>query len=107
MKRVFGSFNQTAVYHARNLLESEGIEVLVRNAALSSVMGELPPAECQAEVWVLNDADARRAEEILRRGTPPGPDWRCQRCGEVSGPQFTQCWRCGADRPTEAARPSR
>ena len=61
MKRVYSSFNQTAVYHARNLLENAGIEVLVKNAILSSAMGELPPAECQAEVWVLNDADERRA----------------------------------------------
>ena len=58
MKRVFSSFNQTAAYHARNLLEAEGIEVLVRNAMLSSAMGELPPAECQMELWVLDDADA-------------------------------------------------
>src|SRR5262245_62916900 len=74
MKRVFGSFNQTTVYHARNLLEAAGIQVLVRNAALSSAMGELPPAECEAQLWVLDDADAARAEELLR---PPasGPDW--------------------------------
>ena len=97
MKRVFGSFNQTTVYHARNLLEAAGIPVLVRNAALSSAMGELPPAECEAQVWVLDDADAPRAEELLR---PPaaGPDWTCA-CGERLGAQFSQCWRCGADRP--------
>ena len=41
---------------ARNLLENAGIEVVVKNAILSSAMGELPPAECQAEVWVLNDS---------------------------------------------------
>ena len=50
MKRVYSSFNQTAVYHARNLLQAEGIEVMVRNAMLSSAMGELPPAECQMEL---------------------------------------------------------
>jgi hypothetical protein len=43
LKRVFGSFNQTVVYHARNLLQAQGIEVLVRNATLSSALGELPP----------------------------------------------------------------
>jgi len=98
MKRVFGSFNQTAVYHARNLLEAEGIEVLVRNAALSSAMGELPPAECEAQLWVLNDADAARAQELLSRPRDLGPEWTCA-CGERLGAQFTQCWRCGAYRP--------
>jgi hypothetical protein len=99
LKRVFSSYNQTAVYHARNLLENEGIETLVRNAALSSAMGELPPAECQAELWVLNDSDVERAERILSPQTISGPDWNCS-CGEVLGPQFTQCWRCGALRKT-------
>lgn len=97
MKRVFGSFNQTAVYHARNLLEGAGIEVLVRNAALSSAMGELPPAECEAQVWVLNDADAPRAAELLSRPPAQGPEWMCA-CGEKLGAQFSQCWNCGAYR---------
>jgi hypothetical protein len=96
LKRVFSSFNQTAVYHARNLLETEGIQTLVRNAILSSAMGELPPAECQAEVWVVNDSDQKRAEEILS-ATHVGPEWSCA-CGERLAPQFTQCWRCGAYR---------
>ena len=95
MKRVFGSFNQTTVYHAKNLLEAAGIAVLVRNAALSSAMGELPPAECQAELWVLRDDDAARAERLLRYGAQTGgAPWRCAACGEVSEPQFTQCWNC-------------
>jgi hypothetical protein len=98
VKRVFSSFNQTAVYHARNLLEGAGIEVLVRNAALSSAMGELPPAECQAELWLLDDSDLKRAEEILAVQPAAGPDWTCSECGERSAPQFTQCWRCGAYR---------
>jgi hypothetical protein len=96
LKRVFGSFNQTAVYHARNLLEQAGIGVFVRNAMLSSAMGELPPAECQAELWVMNEQDATRAQEILSRRIS-GPDWTCV-CGEKLGPQFTQCWKCGAYR---------
>ena len=99
MKRVFSSFNQTDVYHARNLLENAGIEVMVKNAILSSAMGELPPAECQAELWVLDDADAERAQKVLTREAAAGPDWTCA-CGETLGPQFTQCWRCGAYRQT-------
>ena len=98
MKRVFASHNLVLAHHFRNLLEAEGIETEVRNQMLSSAMGELPPAECQAEVWVLHDEDAARAFGVLRRPTPFGPDWKCARCGEVSGPQFTQCWKCGANR---------
>jgi hypothetical protein len=97
LKRVFSSFNQIAVHHARNLLENEGVSTHLRNAILSSAMGELPPAECQAELWVHED-DVEAATEILQRQAA-GPDWICGACGETSGPQFTQCWRCGADRP--------
>ncbi|MGQ0510496.1 MAG: putative signal transducing protein [Betaproteobacteria bacterium] len=98
MKRVFSSFDRIAVFHARNLLEAEGIRATVRNEMLSSVMGELPPAECQAEVWVANEADAALAERILREGTAPaGAPWRCA-CGEALEGQFQQCWRCGGSR---------
>jgi len=95
LKRVYSSFNRVAVHHARNLLETEGIRAEVRNEFLASAMGELPPAECQAELWV-REEDAQRAQEILRRPPPGGPDWRCGSCGESLGPQFTQCWNCGA-----------
>jgi hypothetical protein len=96
LKRVFSSFNRIAVHHARNVLAAEGIAAEVRNEFLSSAMGELPPAECQAELWVLEDEDAPRAFCVLRRPAPSGPDWTCAGCGEASGPQFTQCWKCGA-----------
>jgi hypothetical protein len=96
LKRVFSSFNLAAAHHAKNLLRAEGIDAVVRNEMLSSAMGELPPAECQTEVWV-RTADAPRAEQVLQRKVS-GPEWTCKSCGEILGPQFTQCWRCGAYR---------
>lgn len=97
MKRVFGSYNQQLVHHAKNLLEAAGIRVLVRNQYLSSAMGELPPAECQAELWVMEEADLAKAQEILESEPASGADWTCA-CGESLGAQFSQCWRCGASR---------
>lgn len=99
MKRVFSSYNLQAAHHSRNLLEAEGIRAVVRNEMLSSAMGELPPAECQVEVWVLRESDAERAVQILRnpRGRDETP-WKCAACGESIEGQFTQCWRCGAFR---------
>ena len=98
MKRIYSSFNLAAVHHAKNVLEAEGIRAVVKNEMLSSAMGELPPAECQAELWVLVE-HAERATGILRfeRGAGEVP-WRCLTCGEASEAQFTQCWRCGAYR---------
>jgi hypothetical protein len=95
MRRVYSSFNLLAVHHAKNVLETEGIRATVKNEHLSSAMGELPPAECQAELWVLRDDDAPCAERLLHNGPQTGgAPWRCAACGEVSEPQFTQCWNC-------------
>ena len=94
MKRVFSSYNLAAVHHARNVLQAAGISAVVKNEFLSSAMGELPPAECQPQLWVLDDADAARAEALLLQGEVQGPEWYCE-CGETLGAQFTQCWRCG------------
>ena len=96
MKRVFSSHNLQLVHHWKNVLASEGIPALVRNEMLSSAMGELPPAECQAELWV-DASDEARARAVLHARVT-GEDWGCA-CGERLGPQFTQCWRCGRERP--------
>jgi hypothetical protein len=99
LKRVFSSFNRVSAHHVRNLLEVEGIRSVVRNEILSSAMGELPPAECETEVWVVRDDDAARAEMVLKNSLSwkNEPAWLC-RCGERCEGQFTQCWRCGATR---------
>jgi hypothetical protein len=100
MKRVYSSHNRILLHHSRNLLEAEGVKTEVRNEFLSSAMGELPPLECQPELWVLRDEDAARAESILftGRNRASGPRWQCMDCHEESEDQFTQCWRCGAFR---------
>jgi len=104
VKRIFSSHDLIAVHHARNLLETAGIGAVVRNELLSSAMGELPPVECQAELWVLDAADAARAEQLLREAARPearsAENWRCDACGESLEAQFTQCWHCGAARPS-------
>jgi hypothetical protein len=99
LKRIYSSHNLAAVHHARNLLETEGIRAVVKNEFLSSAMGDLPPAECQAEVWLLFEKDLAAAETILRSLSSARdlPAWKCI-CGEACEGQFTQCWRCGAYR---------
>jgi hypothetical protein len=98
LKRIYSSHNLAAVHHAKNLLEAEGIRAVVKNEFLSSAMGDLPPAECQAEVWLLREHDLERAQKILFSGESTDTAWNCAACGEAGEPQFTQCWRCGAYR---------
>lgn len=102
MIRVFSSLSLSAVYHAKNLLEAAGIRSFVKNEALCSGLGELPFADCQPELWLIDDAQAERAERLLAEGplrpAEKGAVWQCA-CGEIQEAQFTQCWRCGAFRP--------
>jgi hypothetical protein len=88
--------------HLRNVLEAAGIRCFVRNEGLAGVIGEIPFVECWPELWVLRNGDALRArgliDEIQRAGAVVrGPDWRCERCGELVEGQFDACWRCTVD----------
>ena len=101
MKRIYSALDLAAVHHARNVLDAAGIRAVVKNEFLASALGELPLAECWRELWVVLDSDAERAEALLHEAfsAKSGPSWTCESCGEALGAQFTQCWRCGADRP--------
>ena len=101
MKRIFAAINLAEVHHAKNLLASVGIRSIVKNEMLASAIGQLPFADCQPELWLQDEADAERAQQLLSEGplapTQKGNVWQCG-CGEISEAQFTQCWRCGAER---------
>ena len=101
MRKVYTAESVIEVAHLRNVLESAGIRCFVRNEGLAGVMGEIPYVECWPELWVVRNGDALRARGLIdeaRQSVPaPGPDWRCERCGELVEGQFDSCWRC-ADR---------
>src|SRR5271156_4724631 len=98
MKRVFRAASLLQVAHARNMLITAGIQCELRNQYLAGAMGDLPMIETWPQLYV-DDADERFALSALARAaaTPAGSPWKCIDCGEEMEPQFTQCWRCGAD----------
>ena len=49
----------------KGLLEQDGIPCLIKNEYLAIAMGDLPPAECFQELWLLDAADYTRAKEIF------------------------------------------
>ena len=100
-RALFSSLKLHEIYHLRNLIESAGIRCLVRNEHLSTLAGEVPFAECSAQLLVARETDRNAALEILRHwreARPRGPAWRCARCGEELEGQSTACWSCGAER---------
>ena len=98
MKRVFRAASLLQVAHARNVLIMAGIRCELRNQYLAGAMGDLPMMETWPQLYV-DDEDERLALGALARAAAAtaGMPWTCATCGEQSEPQFTQCWRCGAD----------
>lgn len=105
MKKVHGSDDRLLIGFLKGVLDDHGIPCLTKNEYLAGGVGELPPAECWPELWVIEDADAfwarRLVAEALTAEHAAGGDWRCEVCGERIEAQFTDCWRCA--KTTESA----
>lgn len=99
MKKVTSRDSIVLINHYRNLLASEGIETIIRNEHMGSVMGEIPFQEVWPELWVKNDLDHDRAKQLIDADNvleeSSGTPWRCSNCGEENEPQFAACWSCG------------
>lgn len=98
MKRIFRAASLLQVAHARNVLYAAGIDSELRNQYLAGALGELPMLETWPQLYV-DDADEYRALRALKSAAAPvaGAPWTCEACGERLEPQFTACWRCGAE----------
>lgn len=103
MRKVYSSDNYLLIGHMRQVLENNHIRCTVRNEHLIGGAGELPPIEVWPELWVQEDFQYEKAKSLVNayvqdcshgRG-----DWRCPRCAEPLEGQFTDCWKCGTERP--------
>ncbi len=106
MKRIYTAESLVQVFHLRNVLQAEGIRTELRNERLGGVVGEIPFLETWPELWVA-ELDFERAQalvelELHSRGLAE-PEWTCPGCGERVEGQFTECWKCGQDKPAVGA----
>lgn len=102
MKRLYCDTDGMKVVYLKQILESHGIQCVVKNEYLAGAVGEIPPAECWPELWVLDperiEPARRLIKSILVEPDDLAESWQCRECGESSEGQFTDCWRCGASR---------
>lgn len=80
-------------------LTQAGMAASVQRYFLGSVAGELPPDQCQPEVWLTHrehEAPAKALLEALQNR--PQRHWLCA-CGEQVEGGFDACWQCGAEMP--------
>jgi len=102
MRRLHRSEDSVMAGYLLGLLQADGIPCFIKNQALSGALGEVPFIECWPEIWIIDDNDYSRAQQIidtvLKAPLQSRGWWRCG-CGEKLEGQFGSCWQCGSDRP--------
>ena len=102
MRRLTHAPNVAIAQIWADLLCEAGYPTTAERRFLSSVAGELPPEQCQPELWLRHaehHAAARQLLDDLER--LPQRRWRCPACGEQIEGGFEQCWACGALMPAD------
>ncbi|WP_348672061.1 DUF2007 domain-containing protein [uncultured Abyssibacter sp.] len=101
MKCVYEASDPVNAEIVKDYLASWGMDVFIQGVFGWGGRGDLP-ANAYPQVCVARDADAGRARDLIRmweRGEDPRPPWTCVDCGERMDGQFSDCWRCGAEKP--------
>jgi hypothetical protein len=65
VKRVFTAPTITEAFLIQGVLQSEGIEAIVKNEHLSGLAGEVPFMDAWPEVWILDEEESEHAEAII------------------------------------------
>ena len=100
MRRLTRAPNAAIAQLWADLLCEAGYPATVERRFLSSVAGELPPDQCQPELWLRHAEHHAAAKELLDALEHlPQRRWRCPACGEQVEGGFEQCWACGALMP--------
>ncbi|MGA9573845.1 MAG: DUF2007 domain-containing protein [Lysobacterales bacterium] len=104
MIKIFEDFDIALVGHYQSVLESQGIATFMKNQFGTSGAGELPFLEVVPQLWVLNEADAERAQALIAElhdftSNEQAQAWKCPVCGTPLEAAFTHCWKCSASRP--------
>lgn len=99
MIKVYTSPDWLLVQTFKSVLDSYGIACEVKSEFPIGTRDRI----AITELWVLDDARADEARNILahaeQKGQPMHPSWKCGKCGELIEGQFDQCWQCGNRRP--------
>ncbi|WP_404398876.1 DUF2007 domain-containing protein [Idiomarina loihiensis] len=98
MKLIYTHENKLLVENARNLLQMEGIETVMKNEFSSGAAGDLAPLDTWPELWLVEDTQLAVAKTLIENMEEQanGADWVCNNCQEINGAAFEVCWNCGS-----------
>jgi hypothetical protein len=103
MKEVLSLPESAEFELLKSILEEAGIPCAIMNEQLSAA---LPATPFNAELWIANDDDLPKAQELCQAWLHPPTvttgTWVCIQCGQRLRGQFDSCWKCGAKRETAA-----
>jgi hypothetical protein len=103
MKKLYEAADRIEAQILKDALGANNVAAVIIGDYLSGAAGELP-ANIYPAVWVVEDRDLSRAEELLRDFTKSRSSmaenntWRCSRCGERVEANFEVCWNCATPR---------
>jgi hypothetical protein len=101
MKLVYTNENRFIAGNAKNILESHGIELVLKNEFAAGAVGEVSAFDAWLELWVRNDSDYDKACMILESALSKkgAKGWICKQCREENDASFEFCWHCHRERP--------
>lgn len=96
MKMIYTNENGFIVNNIKNLVETQGIEVFLKNEFAQGAVGEISAFDSWPEVWIVNDIDYSRAIEIVNssQNSKNEIEWTCSSCSEKNSSSFEICWNC-------------
>ncbi len=100
MKMIYTNENRFFVNNARNIVEAQGIETIVKNEFAAGASGDIAPFDTWLELWVIHDRDYKKAFDLIEQAfnDTHQTQWMCAKCNEQNEPAFDLCWSCGAER---------
>ena len=100
MKLVYTHANPFHVYNAKNIIEEQGIETLLKNEYAGGAAGDLAPIDTWLELWVTHDGHCELAKNLIEQAftEKPSDKWQCPNCNEINEASFDSCWSCQTNR---------
>ena len=98
MFKVYSAGSIQDAYIIQGMLNEAGIETRILNEFAQGGVGEIPFTQAYPEIWIIREADRKRAKEIISQFDThhrPGDDLFCPRCHESNPDTFETCWHCG------------